>query len=105
MASSFFRKVTASTAGAGGIVALNATSLAAPRGIQLKADPANTANVWVSNSGAATPGTVAATDGFPIGPSESYFVPPCANDSTALDASAVYIVSTAASQGVYVHVL
>ena len=74
-------------------VPLAATPLLATRGVQLKASPDNGEVVYVGLDG-VTPGTQAATDGFPLDPGEGLFLP-------LRDAAKLRLVSPASGQTVY----
>lgn len=67
------------------------------RGIGIKADPANTAIIYIGKSD-ITANTTAATDGFPLSPGEELFIP-------LVDASIVYGRSGSASQKAFIVVV
>ncbi len=67
------------------------------RGIGVKADPANTAVIYIGKSD-VTANTTAATDGFPLSPGEELFLP-------LKDGSTVYGRSGSASQKAFIVVV
>lgn len=74
-------------------VPLTSVDVHLAKGVQLKADEANTGTVFVGGAG-VTAGTTPATDGFPLAPGDGLFVP--------IDrASKLRLIATAASQNVY----
>jgi hypothetical protein len=78
-----------------GTTAVQLTTAAAhqSKGVQLKADAANSGTVYVGNSN-VTAGTTDATDGFPLAGGEGLFVP-------VDDPSKVYVIGSAAGQNVF----
>lgn len=70
-------------------VQLVGTSTPSPRGVYLQADPNNTDDVYVGSSLTMTAGTVDATDGWRLRPSEERFVP-------IADVSSLYVRTAAA---------
>ena len=78
-------------------VALVGTSRRATRGVQLKAAAANTAEVFVGNSGVTT-GSADGTDGFPLAAGEGLLL-------MVDDASKIYVRAASGSQKVFFVVL
>jgi hypothetical protein len=74
-------------------VQLSATAYRATKGVQLKADAANSSTVYVGNAD-LTADTADATDGFPLAAGEGLFVP-------VDDVSKVYVRGGAAGQKVF----
>lgn len=75
-------------------VQLSSSATRCFKGVQIKADPANTGVVYIGKSD-VTANTAAATDGYPLAAGEELFVP------TDL-LSTVYAIGSAAGQKVFV---
>jgi hypothetical protein len=78
----------------GSAAPLEASPGTAIRRAVLRADPANTANIWYGYSEDVTPGTVDATDGMVLQPGDSVPV-------EAARLSDIWVVAAAAGQYVY----
>ncbi|MDZ4781248.1 MAG: hypothetical protein SGJ19_13420 [Planctomycetia bacterium] len=74
-------------------VQLSATSYRVAKGVQLKADAANSSTVYVGNAD-LTADTADATDGFPLAASEGLFVP-------VDDVNKIYVRGGASGQKVF----
>jgi hypothetical protein len=75
------------------VVQLSATSYRATKGVQIKADAANSSTVYVGNAD-LTADTADATDGFPLAAGEGLFVP-------VDDVNKVYVRGGASGQKVF----
>ncbi len=75
-------------------VQLSASATRCAKGVQIKADPANTGVVYIGKSD-VTANTAAATDGYPLAAGEEVFIP--------VDLlSTIYAIGSAAGQKVFV---
>lgn len=81
--------------------ALSATSVATPRGVQLKARDDNAGTIAIGFASTVTVDADATTDGFTLTAGQGLFVPP----SRASDLTAIYGIASVDSQKLDIFVL
>ena len=85
---------TGSKAVGGTAVQLLPVAMKVIKGVQLKADAANTGIIYVGYNPSVTAAAADTTDGFPISAGEGIFVP-------VEDITRIYVIASAAAQEIY----